>query len=48
MLTEKTFDTGTVKLNYAEDAPGGNPLGLRRGPGIYGLSPDRHHDFRIY
>lgn len=31
MLTEKTFDTGAVKLNYAEGPPSGPPLLLLHG-----------------
>jgi pimeloyl-ACP methyl ester carboxylesterase len=31
MLTEKTFDTGTVKINYAEGPPNGKPLVLLHG-----------------
>ncbi len=31
MLTEKTFDTGTMKINYAEGPPSGKPLVLLHG-----------------
>ncbi len=31
MLTEKTFDTGTVKINYAEGPPSGMPLVMLHG-----------------
>jgi len=31
MLTEKTFDTDTVTINYAEGPPGGMPLTMLHG-----------------
>src|SRR5688572_6372740 len=31
MLTEKMFDTGTVKINYAEGPPAGPPLVMLHG-----------------
>jgi pimeloyl-ACP methyl ester carboxylesterase len=31
MLTEKIFDTGTIKINYAEGAPNSTPLVMLHG-----------------
>ena len=35
MLTEKTFDTGVVKINYAEGAPSGPPLVMLHGISLW-------------
>jgi pimeloyl-ACP methyl ester carboxylesterase len=53
MLTEKTFDTGTVKINYAEGSPNGKPLvllhgGTARWQELMPLITELEKDWHIY
>ena len=52
-MIEKTFNTGTVNLNYVETSPGGTPLLLLHGyalrwQSLAKLIPDLEEDYHVY